>query len=122
MSSDLSIQRSASAVEPALVINRILEAGVRKAPNQTITYNGRDYTYREFEERVHIEFATGDMPGFVHLSAGQEAVAAGVCSHLNNTDHIASTHRGHGHCIHPGRDDAQGCADRMGVQQRGAAQ
>ena len=52
MSSDLSIQRSASAVEPALVINRILEAGVRKAPNQTITYNGRDYTYREFEERV----------------------------------------------------------------------
>ena len=53
MSSDLSIQRSASAVEPALVINRILEAGVRKAPNQTITYNGRDYTYREFEERVH---------------------------------------------------------------------
>ena len=53
MSSDLSIQRSASAVEPALVINRILEAGVRKAPNQTITYKGRDYTYRELEERVH---------------------------------------------------------------------
>ena len=61
-------------------------------------------TIREFEERVHVEFATGDMPGFVHLCAGQEAVAAGVCNHLEYSDYIASTHRGHGHCIAKGCD------------------
>src|SRR5262249_707990 len=54
---------------------------------------------REFEERVHAEFATGEIPGFVHLYAGEEASAVGVCSHLDNRDTIASTHRGHGHCI-----------------------
>jgi len=53
MSSNLTIQRTPSAVEPPLVINRILEAGVQKAPAQTITYGDRDFTYREFEERVH---------------------------------------------------------------------
>jgi fatty-acyl-CoA synthase len=53
MSSNLTIQRTPSAVEPPLVINRILEAGVGKAPAQTITYGDRDFTYREFEERVH---------------------------------------------------------------------
>ena len=59
---------------------------------------------REFEERVHIEFATGEMPGFVHLYAGEEAIAAGVCAHLTDTDFIGSTHRGHGHCIAKGCD------------------
>ena len=39
-------------------------------------------TIREFEERLHVEFATGEIPGFVHLYAGEEAVAAGVCAHL----------------------------------------
>jgi len=63
-------------------------------------------TIREFEERVHIEFATGEMPGFVHLYAGEEAIAAGVCAHLTDTDHIGSTHRGHGHCIAKGCDVA----------------
>ena len=56
-------------------------------------------TIRDFEERVHEEFATGDIPGFVHLYAGEEASATGVCSHLDLRDAIASTHRGHGHCI-----------------------
>ncbi len=54
---------------------------------------------REFDERLHVEFATGEIPGFVHLYAGEEAVAAGICAHLNERDYIASTHRGHGHCI-----------------------
>ncbi len=61
-------------------------------------------TIREFEERIHIEFATGEIPGFVHLYAGEEAVAVGVCMHLNENDKIASTHRGHGHCIAKGCD------------------
>jgi acetoin:2,6-dichlorophenolindophenol oxidoreductase subunit alpha len=61
-------------------------------------------TIREFEERLHREFATGEIPGFVHLYAGEEASAAGVCAHLDARDSIASTHRGHGHCIAKGVD------------------
>ena len=61
-------------------------------------------TIREFEERVHTEFATGSIPGFVHLYAGEEASAVGVCMHLEDKDCIASTHRGHGHCIAKGCD------------------
>lgn len=59
-------------------------------------------TIREFEERLHVEFATGEIPGFVHLYCGEEASAVGICAHLNETDSIASTHRGHGHCIAKG--------------------
>ncbi len=59
---------------------------------------------REFEERLHVEFATGDIPGFVHLYAGEEASGVGVCMHLDDRDRIASTHRGHGHCIAKGCD------------------
>jgi len=67
-------------------------------------------TIREFEERVHKEFATGKIPGFVHLYAGEEASAVGVCQQLNGVDYIASTHRGHGHSI------AKGC-DVIGMMQ-----
>jgi pyruvate dehydrogenase E1 component alpha subunit len=58
---------------------------------------------REFEERLHVEIATGEIPGFTHLYAGQEAIAVGVCEQLTDEDYIVSTHRGHGHCI------AKGC-------------
>ena len=61
-------------------------------------------TIRVFEERLHEEFATGEIPGFVHLYAGEEACAAGVCVNLKEGDKIASTHRGHGHCIAKGVD------------------
>ncbi|WP_171450913.1 thiamine pyrophosphate-dependent dehydrogenase E1 component subunit alpha [Pseudomonas aeruginosa] len=61
-------------------------------------------TIRAFEERLHVEFATGEIPGFVHLYTGEEASAAGVMAHLRDDDCIASTHRGHGHCIAKGVD------------------
>lgn len=61
-------------------------------------------TIRRFEERVQEEFSKGGIPGFVHLYAGQEASAVGVCSHLGPKDYIASTHRGHGHSIAKGCD------------------
>jgi TPP-dependent pyruvate/acetoin dehydrogenase alpha subunit len=61
-------------------------------------------TIREFEERVHDEFAAGNIPGFVHLYGGEEASAIGFCMHLGKRDYIASTHRGHGHCIAKGCD------------------
>jgi pyruvate dehydrogenase E1 component alpha subunit len=61
-------------------------------------------TIRTFEDTLHELFATGDIPGFVHLSAGQEAVAVGVMAALRPDDFITSTHRGHGHCIAKGVD------------------
>jgi TPP-dependent pyruvate/acetoin dehydrogenase alpha subunit len=61
-------------------------------------------TIREFEERLHVEIATGEIPGFTHLYSGQEAVAVGICEHLGDADYIVSTHRGHGHCIAKGCD------------------
>ena len=61
-------------------------------------------TIREFEDRVHVEFAKGGIPGFVHLYAGEEASATGICMHLREDDRIASNHRGHGHSIAKGVD------------------
>jgi len=68
-------------------------------------------TIRRFEERVQEEFSKGGIPGFVHLYAGEEASAVGVCSHLGPQDHIASTHRGHGHSI------AKGCDPTLMMQE-----
>ncbi len=61
-------------------------------------------TIRDFEERLHVDFSRGDIPGFVHLYAGEEAAGVGILHHLNDGDRIASTHRGHGHCIAKGVD------------------
>ncbi|WP_322053829.1 thiamine pyrophosphate-dependent dehydrogenase E1 component subunit alpha [Paraburkholderia bannensis] len=71
-------------------------------------------TIREFEERLHTEFATGEIPGFVHLYAGEEASAVGVMSHLNDADYVATTHRGHGHCIAKGVDVREMMAEIYG--------
>ena len=59
---------------------------------------------RAFEERLHVEFATGEIPGFVHLYAGEEAIATAICLLLDDRDKITSTHRGHGHCLAKGCD------------------
>src|SRR5260370_4025127 len=54
-------------------------------------------TIREFEERASKEFALGKLPGFVHLYAGEEAVAAGVYAHPTDEDYITSHHPGQEH-------------------------
>jgi acetoin:2,6-dichlorophenolindophenol oxidoreductase subunit alpha len=59
---------------------------------------------RNFELKVKELFPSGKLPGFVHLSVGEEAVPVGVCSNLRNDDYITSNHRGHGHCIAKGVD------------------
>jgi len=81
-----------------------IQPDVRLDREQLISAYRTMRTIREFEERVHQEFAGGDLPGAVHLYAGQEAIAAGVCDELADGDHIASTHRGHGHAIAKGCD------------------
>lgn len=63
---------------------------------------GRMVLIRRCEERLGALFADGEVPGFIHLSIGQEAVSAGVMSALRRDDTIASTHRGHGHAIAKG--------------------
>ena len=57
---------------------------------------------RRFEEKLHELVLSGKLAGFLHLYAGQEAVAVGVCSQLRAADTVASNHRGHGHCIAKG--------------------
>jgi 2-oxoisovalerate dehydrogenase E1 component len=57
---------------------------------------------RAFEERVSDLYRDGEIPGFVHLSIGQEAAAVGACWPLAETDVITSNHRGHGHCLAKG--------------------
>jgi pyruvate dehydrogenase E1 component alpha subunit len=69
---------------------------------------------REFEDTVHEEFSAGNIPGFVHLYAGEEASGVGVCLHLSDKDCIASTHRGHGHCIAKGCDPKAMMAEIFG--------
>ena len=59
---------------------------------------------RKFETKAMNLFAEGKIPGFVHLYIGEEAVAAGTCANLNDTDYITSTHRGHGHILAKGGD------------------
>src|SRR5512138_1585911 len=57
---------------------------------------------RTFEETAADLFLKGQLPGFLHVYIGEEAVAAGVCAHLTNQDMITSTHRGHGHAVAKG--------------------
>ncbi len=59
-------------------------------------------TIRKFEEKIGELFLGGELPGFVHLYIGEEAIASGICSNLTDEDYITSTHRGHGHCIAKG--------------------
>ena len=54
---------------------------------------------RQAEMALTKLFADGEVPGFIHLSIGQEAIAAGVASALAPGDTLATTHRGHGHVL-----------------------
>lgn len=64
----------------------------------------RMLTIRQFDTKAGQYFADGEIPGFVHLYIGEEAVATGTCAALDPDDLISSTHRGHGHCIAKGLD------------------
>lgn len=71
---------------------------------------------RFFEEKVFELYGQNLVPGTIHLYAGEEAVAVGVCSVLEKTDYLTSTHRGHGHCIAKGADLSRTMAEILGKQ------
>ena len=71
---------------------------------------------RLFEIKAAEKYRDGLMPGFIHLSLGQEACAAGACLALKEEDYITSTHRGHGHCIAKGANIKKMMAELYGKQ------
>jgi len=95
---------------------------VAAAPSQPSRFSGielvemhrRMLLVRGFEQRVAALYRDGEVPGFVHLSIGQEATAVGACWPLGPVDVITSTHRGHGHCLAKGLDPTGMFAELMG--------
>lgn len=71
---------------------------------------------RQFELKAQELYRRGSIPGFIHLYVGEEAVAVGVCSHLQNDDYITSTHRGHGHALAKGVPPREVMAELWGRQ------
>jgi len=71
-------------------------------------------TIRQFETMAGEYFAAGRIPGFIHLSIGQEGSSVGVCSCLRPDDYVATTHRGHGHMIAKGADLRRMAAELFG--------
>ncbi len=84
------------------------------APEVVMDIYRRILRIRRFEEQVGKLFAQGQLPGFVHLYIGAEAVGAGVCAALRDDDYIISTHRGHGHVIAKGGDMKRMMAELFG--------
>ncbi len=71
-------------------------------PDQLVQMYAAMLRVRRFEERARELYQAGRIPGFIHLSIGQEAVAVGVGAALRRDDYLLSTHRGHGHLIAKG--------------------
>lgn len=71
---------------------------------------------REFEDRAAQRYADDEIPGFVHLSQGQEAVAVGTCAALDPEDYVTSTHRAHGHSIAKGLSPERLMAEIYGTE------
>jgi TPP-dependent pyruvate/acetoin dehydrogenase alpha subunit len=69
---------------------------------------------RAFETSSERLLKRGELTGNIHLSIGQEAIAAGVCDVLRRDDHITTTHRGHGHCLAKGGDPERMYAELLG--------
>lgn len=89
-------------------------AAAAPTPEQARAIYRTMHLIRRFEERVAECFAAGEIPGFIHLSTGQEAVAATVGALLRPDDLVSATHRGHGQCLAKGADPARVMAELFG--------
>ncbi len=87
-------------------LQQMTQNSVRQKPDsgQLLAMYRTMLLIRRTEEQLRDDFHAGRLPGGVHLYIGQEAIAAGVCAHLDDADPIASTHRGHGHYLAKGGD------------------
>jgi len=81
---------------------------------QLLDFLGRMLVIRRFEEMVEERFRAGELPGFLHVCIGQEAIAVGVCAALAADDVMASTHRAHGHVIANGTPPREVMAELYG--------
>ena len=72
---------------------------------------------RAFEDQANKLYLSAKMPGLTHMYSGQEAVAVGICEALKKTDHITSTHRGHGHCVAKGAEFKQMFCELLGKEE-----
>ena len=86
----------------------------RKNIDEWFTLYEKMVRIRQFENEVEKNVQRGHLHGTTHLYNGQEAVAVGVCSALQNGDYISSTHRGHGHAIAMGADIHKMMAEMFG--------
>jgi 2-oxoisovalerate dehydrogenase E1 component len=89
-------------------------AASKVSPLDAVELYRRMGRIRRFEERTAELYAAGTIPGFVHVSVGQEATAVGACWPLRDSDGIVSNHRGHGHCLAKGADMKSMLAELMG--------
>jgi len=71
---------------------------------------------REFEKAAERNFLDNEIPGFIHLYMGEEAIAAGIIRQLKKEDYITSTHRGHGHMLAKGADPKEMMAELYGKE------
>lgn len=83
---------------------------------QSLDFYETMYRMRRFEEEVFEFYKKGMMPGLAHLYLGEEAIAAGVCAALKETDYIGSTHRGHGHLVARGAKTDKMMAEILGKE------
>jgi 2-oxoisovalerate dehydrogenase E1 component len=95
-------------------VDRDQPLDVAFSADDLIEMHRRMLVIRGFEERVSALYRDGEVPGFVHLSTGQEASAVGACWPLRPDDVITSTHRGHGHCLAKGLAPLGMFAELMG--------
>ncbi|MDD5018336.1 MAG: thiamine pyrophosphate-dependent enzyme, partial [Eubacteriales bacterium] len=77
-------------------------AKLERTPEKLLYLYEMMYKLRRFEEEASATYKSGEIPGFVHLYHGEEAVAAGACANLGTEDIVSSTHRGHGHAVAKG--------------------
>lgn len=96
------------------MMTKVDEAAAVFSRSDLLEMQQRMLLIRGFEERVSDLYRDGLVPGFVHLSTGQEAAAVGACWPLRSDDVITSTHRGHGHCLAKGLDPFGMFAELMG--------
>ncbi len=84
--------------------------------DELLDLHGKMTLIREFEKAAERNFLDNEIPGFIHLYMGEEAIATGIISQLREEDFITSTHRGHGHMLAKGADPNQMMAELYGKE------